>query len=78
LFLAALSGPLSDAYLHSNADLIGTDINDMVKGAHLKHLLGVTVNSQSLWPSINVFKKHMQWEGEWMPSLETGSSSTVP
>jgi hypothetical protein len=71
LFSAALSGPSSDAYLHSNADLIGTDIDDKVMDSHLKLLLGVTVDGQSLWPPIDVFEKHMQWEGEWTASLET-------
>jgi hypothetical protein len=71
LISAALSGPSSDAYMHSNSEHISTDINDTVKDAHIKMLLGVTINSHSLWPPINIFEKHMQWEGEWTAILET-------
>ncbi|KAG2339457.1 hypothetical protein BDR05DRAFT_951217 [Suillus weaverae] len=64
LILAALSGPSSNAYMHSNSELISTDIDDTVKDAHIKMLLGVTIDGHSLWPPIDVFEKQMQWEGE--------------
>jgi hypothetical protein len=71
LFSVVLSGPSSDAYMHLHSDTIGTDINDKVMDAHLKLLLGVTVDGQSLWPPVDVFERQMQWKGEWTPSLET-------
>ncbi|KAG2110401.1 uncharacterized protein F5147DRAFT_652010 [Suillus discolor] len=70
LISAALSGPSSDAYMHLNSELIGTDIDDMVKDAHIKMLLGITIDGHSLWPPIDVFEKHMQWEEEWTAILE--------
>jgi hypothetical protein len=57
--------------MHSNSEHISTNINDTVKDTHIKMLLGVTINSHSLWPPINIFKKHMQWKGEWTAILET-------
>ncbi|KAG1781443.1 hypothetical protein EV702DRAFT_1041961 [Suillus placidus] len=70
LISAALSGPSSDAYMHLNSELIGTNIDDMVKDTHIKMLLDVTIDGHSLWPPIDVFEKQMQWEGEWTAILE--------
>ncbi|KAG1853416.1 hypothetical protein F4604DRAFT_1933310 [Suillus subluteus] len=71
LISAALSGPSSDASMHSNVERIGTDVDDMVTDAHINTLLGLTDDNHILWPPIDVFDKYMQWQGEWMASLET-------
>ncbi|KAG2030711.1 hypothetical protein BDR03DRAFT_986920 [Suillus americanus] len=71
LLSAALSGPSSDASMHSNVERIGTDVDDMVTDAHINTLLGLTDNNHILWPPIDVFDKYMQWQGEWTASLET-------
>ncbi|KAG1853619.1 hypothetical protein F4604DRAFT_1686217 [Suillus subluteus] len=71
LISAALSGPSSDASMHSNVERIGTDVDDMVTDAHINTLLGLTDDNHILWPPIDVFDKYMQWQGEWTASLET-------
>jgi hypothetical protein len=71
LISAALSGPSSDALIHSNVERIGTDVDDMVTDAHISTLLGLADDNYSLWPPMDIFDEYMQWEGEWTASLET-------
>jgi len=69
LFAAALSGPSTDAYLHSHANRIGGDIDDVVTNEDIALLLG-TVGCSSLWPPIDVFEKYEKWQGEWSHEWE--------
>ncbi|KAG2352813.1 hypothetical protein BDR07DRAFT_1497599 [Suillus spraguei] len=77
LISAALSGPSTDASIHSNVERIGTDVDDTVTDAHINLLLGLTDDDYTLWPPMDIFAEYMGWEGEWTASLERWFSGQI-